>query len=91
MPDRNLSRAMTVSTARNLAAAGSSSATYYRAYEGGVEVDRGHVPATHRSWPVDATITHLEAGRTVELREGAADGQVVYRFTSIVAGVRAAI
>jgi hypothetical protein len=82
---------LTISAARNLAAAGASSATYYRAFDGDVEVDRGHIPAAHRSWPVDATIAHLEAGRTVELREGAADGRVAHRFTAIDPGVRAAI
>lgn len=40
---------LTIARARSLAAAGSSSATYYRVYEAGIEVDRGHVPATHRA------------------------------------------
>ncbi len=82
---------LTIASARSLAADGPAGATYYRAFEGETLVDRGHVPATHRAWPIDITIAHLEAGRTVELRTGAADGQLVHRFHGIEPGVRAAI
>ena len=85
------STTLTISAARNLAASPVSGATYYRVFDGSREIDRGHVPAMFRAWPIDITVDHLELGRTVELREGAADAPVAHRFTAIAPGVRAAI
>jgi hypothetical protein len=83
---------LTVSRARALAAEIPEGATYHRALEGGVEVDRGHVSASRGGgWAMDTIIDHLTEGRRVELRTGASEGTPRYVLEGIEPRVRASI
>jgi hypothetical protein len=83
--------ALTVSAARRLAADAPTGATYYRAYENGAEVDRGHTSASRRLWDMESICDHLEAGRRVELRTGSCDGEPLMVLKGIHPRARASI
>ena len=92
---------LTITGARKLASDAPSGATYWSAFDNGVEVDRGHTPASKRCWDMDSIIEHLEQGHRIELRTGAAltsdanaaNGSSVpaYVLEGIQPGCRAAI
>lgn len=82
---------LTVRAARELAADAPEGATYYRAYEAGAEVDRGHTSGSRRLWDMESICEHLEAGRRVELRTGSCDGEPLMVLEGIHPRVRASI
>lgn len=82
---------LSISAARHLAADAPAGATYYRAYELGAEVERGHTSGSRRLWDMESICEHLEAGRRVELRTGSCDGEPLMVLEGIHPRARASI
>lgn len=82
---------LTISTARRIQAEDITGATYWRALDGEVVVDRGHTSARNPGWDMDALLSALESGFRVELRTGSIDGTLRHVFQGVDPGVRAAI